>query len=196
MIDFLKESDSFVGIAFRGQYYIQIEHFEAMYNHYLKTGENLLDDYNRVTHEIWSSRSDKACIYYEDEYEKVRNSISKIRSLGIVDADDIHDAIRSANQKISRYRNWIRHNNEDAVKRREACAYTAKASVKKAVYGKYGKKCLACGTTKKLSIDHVIPISMGGENNLDNMQPLCKPCNSRKGSNTTDYRKRLGVLNG
>lgn len=52
---------------------------------------------------------------------------------------------------------------------------------------KYGNKCLACGS-EEVTRDHVVPISRGGSNTIDNIQPLCKPCNSRKGTQTIDYR--------
>jgi len=57
------------------------------------------------------------------------------------------------------------------------------------VTNKYGNKCLACGSvTKRLTLDHVVPISLGGAHDPDNIQPLCKPCNSSKGVKTIDYR--------
>jgi 5-methylcytosine-specific restriction endonuclease McrA len=55
--------------------------------------------------------------------------------------------------------------------------------------GKYNYKCLRCEKTGiKLTVDHVIPLSKGGKNSIDNIQPLCKPCNSSKGAKTDDYR--------
>lgn len=55
---------------------------------------------------------------------------------------------------------------------------------------KYDNKCLACGRQNiKLTVDHVIPLSKGGKNSIDNIQPLCKSCNSQKGAKQTDYRK-------
>jgi 5-methylcytosine-specific restriction endonuclease McrA len=53
---------------------------------------------------------------------------------------------------------------------------------------KYAYKCLRCKRRRKLTADHVIPISEGGTNNIDNIQPLCGPCNSSKGTKCTDYR--------
>ncbi len=56
---------------------------------------------------------------------------------------------------------------------------------------KYGNKCLCCGKEEpfiKLTFDHVIPVSKGGDNTIENAQPLCKICNARKGVKDTDYR--------
>jgi 5-methylcytosine-specific restriction endonuclease McrA len=54
----------------------------------------------------------------------------------------------------------------------------------------YGHKCLCCRSTNvKLTIDHVLPISLGGTDTVDNIQPLCGPCNSRKKAKHIDYRK-------
>lgn len=53
--------------------------------------------------------------------------------------------------------------------------------LKKKVFERDFYRCLHCGTHKDLSVDHIKPESKGGETNLDNLQTLCKPCNSRKG---------------
>jgi 5-methylcytosine-specific restriction endonuclease McrA len=53
---------------------------------------------------------------------------------------------------------------------------------------KYNYKCLCCGKRKKLTADHVIPVSKGGSSNITNIQPLCQSCNSKKRAGTTDFR--------
>lgn len=49
---------------------------------------------------------------------------------------------------------------------------------------KYNFQCNKCGCNdkKKLTIDHIKPFSKGGTDNFNNLQILCKSCNSRKGA--------------
>jgi 5-methylcytosine-specific restriction endonuclease McrA len=56
----------------------------------------------------------------------------------------------------------------------------------------YNFSCLCCGKTEpeiELIADHVIPSSLGGINGIENRQPLCGLCNSKKYNKTTDYRR-------
>tara|TARA_R110000850_G_scaffold49576_1_gene122200 strand:- start:159 stop:632 length:474 start_codon:yes stop_codon:yes gene_type:complete len=50
------------------------------------------------------------------------------------------------------------------------------------------KVCLRCGASKKLTIDHIIPIHFDGLNEIDNLQTLCRSCNSWKSTKTIDFR--------
>ena len=49
--------------------------------------------------------------------------------------------------------------------------------------------CQECGTMKKLSIDHVVPISKGGTHSIGNLQSLCIHCNSSKNNKFIIERK-------
>ena len=54
---------------------------------------------------------------------------------------------------------------------------------------KYGDRCLACGVIPDLlTVDHIRPVSKGGPNTIENLQPLCGACNYRKGKREIDYR--------
>ena len=68
-------------------------------------------------------------------------------------------------------------------------AYDVPRETREAVFYRDGMACLKCGATESLSLDHVIPLASGGDNGIDNLQTLCKSCNSAKGNTTKDYRK-------
>lgn len=58
----------------------------------------------------------------------------------------------------------------------------------------YGHKCVRCGRSAPevtITKDHVIPVTLGGSNDITNLQPLCKSCNSSKRQRSTDYRPSL-----
>jgi len=65
-------------------------------------------------------------------------------------------------------------------------SYTAEEWL--AILDKYGHKCLACGITENISVDHVIPLRKGGSNYPHNLQPLCVSCNSSKKNRYIEYR--------
>lgn len=43
-----------------------------------------------------------------------------------------------------------------------------------------GYVCSYCGSTSKLTMDHIVPLSKGGNHTKGNITPACQPCNSRK----------------
>ncbi len=60
-----------------------------------------------------------------------------------------------------------------------------------------GYKCLECGATNKdkvLHCDHIVPVSQGGSDELDNLQTLCENCNlaksNKKWEGGNDNKKR------
>lgn len=73
-----------------------------------------------------------------------------------------------------------------ARKQNQGGSYTAQEW--RDLCARYDHRCLCCGEQKRLTIDHVLPISLGGSNSIDNIQPLCLACNLRKHAKHVDYR--------
>jgi hypothetical protein len=49
------------------------------------------------------------------------------------------------------------------------------------VFERDGFACQHCGSQRYLRADHVVPESKGGPTALENLQTLCRSCNSKKG---------------
>ncbi|NDJ15058.1 MAG: HNH endonuclease [Acidobacteriia bacterium] len=41
--------------------------------------------------------------------------------------------------------------------------------------------CVLCGVNAATEADHIIEMDAGGTNDLENLRPVCKPCNARRG---------------
>lgn len=51
-----------------------------------------------------------------------------------------------------------------------------------AVFERDKYRCKHCDTHLSLCCDHIIPKSKGGPTTIENLQTLCRPCNSKKGA--------------
>ena len=74
-----------------------------------------------------------------------------------------------------------------------------KNKTRDALIREYGNTCLRCGgkdtwgvfdEERALCIDHVIPLSHGGKNHMNNFQLLCYRCNSAKKDRSWDFRPK------
>lgn len=139
-------------------------------------------------HENKEALNKKVRVWRRDNPEKVRRQKRRWR--------------RANPKKAARsVENWVKSNpgKSAAIKRR----YRAKRAEAdgdfspaefKALCEQYNNRCLSCGKKRKLTADHVLPLSMGGSNDISNIQPLCQPCNSGKRDRHIDYRTKPGIL--
>jgi 5-methylcytosine-specific restriction endonuclease McrA len=120
-------------------------------------------------------------------------------------SDENPDARRAASrryaaknrERIAAYRKAWRKANPEKHVAQEHLRRTRKASSNGAytadqwrcLCALFGHKCLRCARTDiALTVDHVVPLSHGGSNAIDNIQPLCAGCNSAKGTRHIDFR--------
>lgn len=68
-------------------------------------------------------------------------------------------------------------------------------NIRKHLFEEYHHKCCGCGIDLQidnpkldnyLTIDHILPKSKRGKNNINNYQPMCRKCNLEKGDNIVE----------
>jgi 5-methylcytosine-specific restriction endonuclease McrA len=71
-------------------------------------------------------------------------------------------------------------------------------ATRKEVWFKYNGRCAYCGKSvpfDEMEIDHMYPISMGGEDSYKNYMPACHDCNCFKSAMTVEgFRDRLMAI--
>ena len=55
------------------------------------------------------------------------------------------------------------------------------------IYARDQNKCQYCGSTRRLTIDHVLPKSRGGDDSWSNMVVACSACNTKKGDKLLEH---------
>ncbi len=81
----------------------------------------------------------------------------------------------------------------DNSRKRRAAKHTSRGNFTAKEFeelcGRYGNRCLNCGALGvMLEADHVVPLTRGGSDDIDNIQPLCGVCNRSKFVKIIDYR--------
>jgi hypothetical protein len=56
------------------------------------------------------------------------------------------------------------------------------AGQRERIYKRDGHRCVRCGATEDLTLDHIHPRSLAGNDSDDNLRTLCRSCNSSKGA--------------
>ncbi len=146
------------------------------------SGINTFKIHQTLTHASWFSEGDMSYLS-RDEVEVIEGYLHDGNGAGIYRLaafEDInYEAIRA---NLEHSKRELDKNCSYKVRRVKACIYTSRSDVRKKIFDRDGKVCKHCGSTENLSMDHIIPVSKGGEDSLENLQVLCKSCNSRKGN--------------
>ena len=73
---------------------------------------------------------------------------------------------------------------------RPYCVYEGRqfipTAVRREVFERDNHACQYCGSTERLSLDHVVPWSRGGKDSVQNLVTACRSCNSKKNARTPE----------
>lgn len=127
------------------------------------------------------------------EYDFLSKKLSLINN-----TSDIFDKV-STNQYIIDLGNNIYNSFGDEEIKMDATVRNIPGKVRLDVFERDDYKCQMCGRTVedgiKLHIDHIVPFSKGGSNDMDNLQVLCHECNLAK-HDRMDLKRTRELLNG
>lgn len=120
------------------------------------------------------------------EYDRQIENLSKLRRLNR--SSDIEISLFNMILKMGRknykeLQEWLYNK-----PRRDAQKFIGNKKNRETIFNLHGYICLCCGKVDDITLDHIVPIYYGGENSIENLQPLCRGCNSSKGTKTIDYR--------
>jgi len=146
-----------------------------------------LEKLRRRTREYYHRNKEKAAASYKRYYEANREK----RLAYHAEWSRKNKKSRAARMVEYRKRNpnvrkdWAKANPE-----KQAALYAIRRSRKKGlsiwlvktkeIVTLYSQSCLYCGSTADIQIDHVIPLSRGGNHSIGNLAPACKKCNLSK----------------
>ena len=92
-----------------------------------------------------------------------------------------HHKVPQTIEQTKAWGGWDKKERLNYVRNRSrASNYTHRPEVRARIFERDGYKCLLCGAMEDLTIDHIIPVYRGGSDEDNNLQILCRSCNSRK----------------
>ncbi len=180
----------------------KLEHYQEVERNYVNAHKEHYGELKRVHRQANQEKYADALHRYRQSHraeinaqarERRLNNLEHYRSIGRKSREkhaDERNAYQRSYGKANRDKLALFTNRRRARKRSTEGTHTdAEWQALKAFYD---FKCLCCGKQEpeiRLTRDHVIPLDKGGSDSIDNIQPLCARCNSKKNNKHIDYRK-------
>jgi hypothetical protein len=181
--EFVEGSKTFNSFTFNGLYEMSTKNFIKMFQRFVETGENYLDEFSEMTWAGWGDGDRGFGFEYFDEWERDKinrwlkgESFLEFSSFITSERmDEIKEGLALSEAHDIQQRTYKKM-------RINASRHTSKKEVRAQVFEIHGEVCASCGSTENIQIDHVVPVAKNGANSIDNYQPLCRSCNSSKGA--------------
>ena len=168
-------------------------------------------DCDKLAHDEYRSNPENKQREAEYDYNYHRDNLQAISDYNKKYRQENPDIVKSARRNwhlahkesenaISkeRMKQWVKDNpdrHRQNNRKRRANEYQAEGSHTldqwRMLQCFYNDHCPRCGKEAKLSLDHIVPLIRGGTHYIDNIQGLCKPCNTAKRDRViVDYRPK------
>ena len=145
-----------------------------------------------MSHVMWRLAVKRTAKVIDKEAQKV---IARNNAIAVLARHIINDFHKS---NYDAYFNYLQNHEAEQAQREAQCR--RRIRVKNAgemftlnewleLCDRHDNCCARCGKQEKLTVDHIQPVSKGGTNDIGNICPLCRSCNSHKGTDNTDYRR-------
>ena len=126
--------------------------------------------------------------YMEFEYFVEKCVIELIKPLICQVNDKIKNDVKELQKEIDIIYNELDMLRAKSKKKNKSKRRLISGKKRHAVFARDNYRCQICGATvddgAKLHVDHILPVSKGGTNDITNLQILCEKCNLGKHNRT------------
>ena len=160
--------------------YAQYEKVRANLPHRLEARRKYQEEHKEKISEYkkaWTeANAARNAAYKREHYERNREEIiARSEEWGKNNGEKVRQ-FKANNRRMRRAAKHESRGNFTAIEFKELCE-------------SYGNRCLSCGAADvALEADHIVPLTRGGSDDIDNIQPLCGTCNRSKFVKIIDYR--------
>jgi len=138
-------------------------------------------------------RREKARKWKENNKERVRQYMIKWREENREHRKEYKDEYNKEHPEQKDKKRFMEYRRR-VKKRNNGGSHTYQEWI--ALKDRYDNRCAKCGINEslvKITEDHIKPISLGGSDNIDNIQPLCQSCNSQKSTKEIRFTTLFGM---
>lgn len=174
---FLYDGKGACGVSRQGCYDLPKKVFEIALEEYLASGINYLGEYDDLVKLDWHYSYSRYSKYSEYTEEQIDLFYKAIQGKTFWNIFSIY-----SKEKIKEIKNNCIDSQRE-IDNRKSYEYRRKIGfnsvVKEKCKKRDGYKCTKCRSPENLIVHHLIEVSKGGENSIENLTTLCRDCHKK-----------------